>query len=349
VAPDTAAELPTEAAAHDTSGLETPAAAAQTDEQRRYACASDYSEDHAGHALLIARSGEVVHETGQNGHLMGAPHSLDSASEMLWGLAASAADADGLLDLDEPASFTIVEFAADPAKRDIRIRQLLHLTSGLAPGIAILRREQTPDLAQRALALDALSAPGQNFQYGPSHVTVFVEVLRRKLAADGDAPESYLESRVLAPVGVSDLAWQRDEAGNVDAAFGASLSPRDWARLGMLIAAAGDWQGREVLPEGAVGAMLRGSPVSPERGLGLWRNRAEEDSQRAFYPGGLPDLTAATGSGNQRLYVIPSLDLVVVRFGGPNQTWRDREFLACLAEVPRGEEATPATEKTDSY
>lgn len=338
VGPDAAAELPTAVAAHGTPGTATAAPGWR----RRYACAARYSEIHAGHSLLISRGGEIVLESGQNGHDADALHALDSASESFWGLAAVAADADDLLDLDEPVSFTIEEFAADPAKSDIRIRQLLHLTSGLEPGFAYLRRERTPDLAKRALALEAVSGPGRRFQYGPSHVTVFVEVLRRTLAAAGDTPESYLQSRVLTPIGVSEVTWERDAAGNVDAAFGASLRPREWIRLGMLIAETGAWRGREVLPKQAVEAMMRGSAVSPEYGLGLWRNLAQEDSRRAFYPGGLPELAAAAGSGNQRLYILPSLDLVVVRFGGPDETWRDREFLACLAETPAAE-ASAAT------
>ena len=127
----------------------------------------------------------------------------------------------------------------------------------------------------------------------------------------------------------------------MDAAFGASLSPRAWARIGLLVAADGDWGEESVLPDDAVEAVLEGSGVAPEYGLGLWRNLAEEGTQRAFYPGGLPDLAAAAGAGNQRLFVLPSLDLVVVRFGGPNQSWRDREFLGCLVEPAPDQASEP--------
>jgi hypothetical protein len=44
---------------------------------------------------------------------------------------------------------------------------------------------------------------------------------------------------------------------------------------------------------------------------------------------GISDLFMAAGAGNQRLYVIRSLDMVIVRqgaFGG----WDDREFLEIL-------------------
>ena len=42
-----------------------------------------------------------------------------------------------------------------------------------------------------------------------------------------------------------------------------------------------------------------------------------------------PDLVAAIGSGYQRLFVIPSMDLVVVR-QGVDATFRDGEFLRLL-------------------
>ena len=44
---------------------------------------------------------------------------------------------------------------------------------------------------------------------------------------------------------------------------------------------------------------------------------------------GLEDVYMAAGAGNQRLYIIPTLDMVVVRqaqFG----SWDDREFLSRL-------------------
>ena len=108
-------------------------------------------EDNEAIRLLIAAALEDDGSVVTASNAADASHTLDSASESLWGLAAVAADADGVIDLDEPVAFTIGEFAAHPSKSNIRVRQLLHLTSGLAPGTATLRRDRTPDLTARAL------------------------------------------------------------------------------------------------------------------------------------------------------------------------------------------------------
>jgi hypothetical protein len=42
------------------------------------------------------------------------------------------------------------------------------------------------------------------------------------------------------------------------------------------------------------------------------------------------DLVAACGAGKQRLYVVPSLKLVVARQGGLSQGFSDLEFLSLL-------------------
>ncbi|MDA1049369.1 MAG: hypothetical protein O3C40_02675 [Planctomycetota bacterium] len=44
------------------------------------------------------------------------------------------------------------------------------------------------------------------------------------------------------------------------------------------------------------------------------------------------DLVAACGAGKQRLYVIPSRKLVVVRQGGLSQGFSDIEFLSLLLQ-----------------
>lgn len=314
----------------------TPAA-----EPARYQLAADYSAARSGHVLLVLRGEEVVLEAGQNGHAPDEPHPLDSASECFWGLLAMAADSDGLLDIDEPVALTIGEFAEHPWKREIRIRQLLHFTSGLEPGVLALRRDRTPNLYQRAIALEMVSRPGERFQYGPSHLFVFAELLRRKLAGRRADPLDYLKQRILDRIGLAVSSWDRDDAGNPDVAFGAHVRAREWAKFGILLKNRGVWRGETRVPPAAVEAVLQGSAASPEFGLALWRNvpREEAGGNRSrsvpaptFYPDGLPDMVVAAGVGNQRLYVIPSLDLVVVRFGDVDRRWRDQEFLGLLVD-----------------
>jgi CubicO group peptidase (beta-lactamase class C family) len=329
----TSPDAPAPADAADPPGADRPV-------DPRFDAAAEYSAAHAGIAFLVLEGEEVVYQAGSE-----APQPLDDATESFWGVLAVAASQDGLLSLDELVSDTLPEFQRSSWKREMRISHLLHFTSGLEAGIRSLYREGATDRFAKALELEALARPGDRFQYGPSHLFVFAELLRRKLEAAGEDPDplAYLRRRLLDPIGLTDadwsLDWERDGAGNPDPTSGARLSARDWARFGLLLKARGRWQGRKLVDAELLEACFRGSDVNPGFGLALWLNVHPErregaaswslrDPTRAFHPGALPDLVAAAGHRNQRLFVIPSLDLVVVRFGERDRSFRDEDLLA---------------------
>jgi CubicO group peptidase (beta-lactamase class C family) len=67
-------------------------------------------------------------------------------------------------------------------------------------------------------------------------------------------------------------------------------------------------------------------PHVPER---ILLSRGQE---RLIYDGAPADLFVAAGRYNQRLYVLPSRQMVVVRLGRANRTWSDVAFLARLLD-----------------
>jgi CubicO group peptidase (beta-lactamase class C family) len=291
--------------------------------------------------LLVLRGGQVVREEGENGHDAAEVHALAMGTAGFWGVAAAAAQADGLLGLDEAVSATLPQFAAEPWRRQMRVRDLLHFTSGLAGGVRALAPGASPDPYARALALDMVAPPGERFQYGPSHVYVFAELLSRKLEAHGRAadPVAWLRQRLLDPIGAEVAAWDGDALGRPDPATGAHLTARAWARFGLLLAEGGRWQGRALIDAEALAPVFEGSRANPSFGGGLWLNRSQAPAAAAasfgasghgLYGEGPPDLVAITGLDNQRLYVVPSLRLVVVRFGERDRSFRDEELLRRL-------------------
>lgn len=295
----------------------------------QYPAAAKYSADHSGDAVLVFHHDSLVLEQYQNGYDGTSPHPLASGTKTFACILAALGQADHLLRLDEPVARTLPEFAEDSALKYLTIRHLLNLTSGL-------------DLDQSSRELTRVSRPGQRFAYGGTSFAVFGMVMSRKLK--GEDMLAYLTRRVFTPLGIAVGAWQRDAAGNPGLGSGAAMTARNWGRLGVLLLQKGRWQGKQLLPATALAECGKGSEANPYYGLGVWLNPSPSTrpapagieragkSDRTIDAPDLPhDLLMAAGTGGQRLYILPSAGLVVVRFGhntGPD--YRDEMFLRTL-------------------
>ncbi|MEI6032968.1 MAG: serine hydrolase domain-containing protein [Verrucomicrobiae bacterium] len=312
--------------------------------------AAAYSAAHAGLSLLVIQNGRVLFEQYANGNSFDKNCKIYSGTKAFWAAAAVAAEQDGILRLDAPASDTIREWRGDPAKRDITLRELLGFTGGLAPGFK-LHGESIPDRNSYALKLPVVaSPPGSRFIYGPAPLQVFCEVLRRKLAARNETPRSYLENRILSPLGLQALKFRSDETGTPLLASGFELTAREWAKFGLMVLGRGTYGGKKILRAESLDNCLRGTGVNPAFGLAFWLNSTagdagareldiedmlEKDWEKQDWRGacicrGAPkDLVACVGSQAQRLLVIPSLNAVVVR-QGKGGAFHDGQFLRLL-------------------
>src|SRR5437764_10693894 len=97
-----------------------------------------------------------------------------------------------------------------------------------------------------AVQLPLVHSPGTAFAYGPSHLQIFNELLRRKL--NGKSTISYISENILSPLGLTSLEFKKDGRGNPLPASGFELSAREWARFGELLLGRGNYDGKQVVP-----------------------------------------------------------------------------------------------------
>src|SRR4029434_4226829 len=142
--------------------------------------AAKYSESRRGSAMLVMQNGRTIFEHYANGGSANKRWPIFSGTKSFWGIAALAAGQDGLFKLDDTVSDTITEWKNDPRKSQITIRQLLSQTDGIE-GASRLQRSTVRDRNAMAIGLPSAAEPGSVFIYGPSHLQVFSELLRRKL------------------------------------------------------------------------------------------------------------------------------------------------------------------------
>jgi CubicO group peptidase (beta-lactamase class C family) len=304
--------------------------------------AAKYSESRRGSAVLVMQNSRTIFEHYANGGSANGRWPIFSGTKSFWGIAALAAVHDGLFKLDDPVSDTIIEWKNDPRKSQITIRQLLSQTDGIE-GASHLQRPSIRDRNAMAIALPSAAEPGSAFIYGPSHLQIFSELLRRKLR--GRSVINYFESHVADRLGLRGLKYKKDERGNPLPATGFELTAREWARLGELVIGNGNYHRHQIVPSSALGEAFVGSQINPAYGLTFWLNDQastgrEADMERmldspwenAHWSGvcickdAPADMVVALGSHYQRLFIIPSLKAIIVRQGSGGN-FSDARFL----------------------
>jgi CubicO group peptidase (beta-lactamase class C family) len=316
-------------------------------EIRPAACAraAKYSESNRGVSILVVQNGRTIFEHYANGGSAGGRWPIFSGTKSFWGIAALAAIHEGLLRLDDPVADTITEWKSDPRKSQITIRQLLNQTDGVE-GASFLQRASIRDRNTMAIRLPTLAEPSTAFIYGPSHLQIFSELLRRKLG--GRSTIAYFEGHVANRLGLGRLNYKKDSLGNPLPATGFELTAREWARLGALVLGNGNYRWRQIVPANLLREALAGSQANPSYGLTFWLNSQAANGREADFERMLdlpwqsaqwtdvcickdapPDMVVALGSHYQRLFIIPSLKAVVVRQGSEAK-FSDAHFLRLL-------------------
>jgi CubicO group peptidase (beta-lactamase class C family) len=321
-----------------------------------YDAALKYSNDRQGEALVIVRDGKTELES-YNNYDPTKPHRLASGTKSFncaFQILAEKKDGFQELGLNKLASDILTEWKSDTDKKaQITILDLLTLSSGLKDSDKFdnnnLEKIDTYDLSLN----DTMFVPGAEelprtvFFYGASNFQNFANIFERRTGTD---PVAYLQSRLFTPLGidVKNVGWDRDKLMNPQMAGGAYLLAKDWAKYGQLFLQNGQWNGTQLLDANAVKNCLTYNNTA-FRGYGItwWLNKdytgtyddrvdnVPEDGLGVgprFAPSAPPDTYMAAGTGVQRLYVIPSKQLVIVRFGStdPTSNWSDDEFLSII-------------------
>lgn len=284
--------------------------------QAGYARAADYLRKRGGKAMLVYEGKELVFEEHMNGHTAEKPHLLASGTKSFSGAMLVAAADDGLLEFDEPVAKTITEWKDDPLKARVTLRHLLSLTSGIAGG----ETGAVPSYKAAVAGAQFRFAPGERFQYGPVPYQIFGEIMRRKLAPKSEDPLAYLERRIFNKIGLRYSLWREDADKMPNLPSGAFLTAREWAKFGHLVKQSGQWGNETILSKERLKQCFAGTKANPSYGLTFWLNPSGP---------GPRDLVMAAGKGKQKLFIIPSLDRLIVQFAdAEGKGYAERAFLS---------------------
>ena len=212
---------------------------------------------------------------------------------------------------------------SDSRKADITVHQLLNMASGLGEEnvkwdeVAAFETAlgHTADSPFKKLKSD----PGAAFHYSNAGVAHLV-LLFNHVAGKDLFP--FLKERVLDPVGVEKLTWHaiggNGHLGPLSQGFsGIHTTPREHARFCYLALHKGEWAGRRLVPAGHYDFAWTPSKTSPVYGAQWWL--------APRFKGAPPEFVATLGAFSNDGFVVPSLDLVVVRLGDGKKLPKDFE------------------------
>ena len=254
--------------------------------------------------------------------------------------------------IDDPLAKYLPEWRGDPRDR-ITLRHALQMNSGLEPmSFPVnpfskhVKRQIGTDLTGTAMSFRLHDEPGSVFSYNGVNPTLLVMVLER---ATGQRYAAYLSGKLWRPVGNEDASvWLDHPGGLARGATSLYAKPMDWLRIGHLLLNKGRANGRQIIPEDWLAEMTTPSPTNPRYGLLTWigTDYVEERTLEAFKgfaavaetPFDAGDIIYFDGLGGQRVYVIPSAELVIVRTGVLAWEWNDTRLpnlvLAGIKETP---------------
>lgn len=304
------------------------------------ALAQAYADETDSVALLVWHKGSLVYE--RYGERFDATTMTDPASahKTIVGLLVGAAISDGLIEsLDTPAADFLPEWT-DEARRKIRIRDLLSMSSGLEivsglnPTGDAMKLNIGFDIPGIVFKVPAESPPGTVFQYSNINSQLLGIILQR---AAGKRYAEYLSERLWSRLGAGDAYVWLDHEGGIARTFCClHTTGRGWLRVGLLLLNQGKVGDDQVVPAEWVAAMTTPSATNPNYGYQIWlgsppTDRRQYNSKNSFKalhsePFAAPDMMYIDGFGGQRVYVVPSQDLVIVRTGRAQLEWDDAKL-----------------------
>jgi len=262
---------------------------------------------HNALSLVVARHGRLVVEAfsrdpSERERKRNIQSATKSVTSMVFGMLR---DRGYFENLDQPLNELLPEgFPSDSQKRLITLRNLLTMTSGIAFDNDDFTRElmvdRPDDPVAHILSKSMYAAPGDSFYYRDADPHLLSATITR---VTGETLEAIARRELFEPLGITDVHWEADAAGNSTGAVGLFLLPRDRAKLGELMLRRGRWQGRQLVS----GTWVEASTSPQVMGH-------DPDAPYGFYWWIVPELDAYTaiGHGGNYIFVAPAVDMIVV-------------------------------------
>ena len=278
-----------------------------------------YAAEHNSTGLVIVRGGRIVTEQYWQSWTAATAQPIFSSSKSVTATLVGMAIEEGKLKgVAQNAAAFVPTWKGSP-KEAITIRHMLTMTSGLKVGA--VRAVPDVDAFDETAALPLEHQPGEHWAY---NTPVYRMLLRMLESASGESINQYTQ-RKFAPLQLQQSSWDCSPApqGKTNCSWYRS-SLRDMSKFGLLILRNGKWDGKQLVSARFVKESTNTSQKLNEAYGYLWWLNGKPSfklaggraGQGSLWPDCPPDAFGALGAQDKKIYVVPSLDLVIARHGG---------------------------------
>ena len=268
----------------------------------------DYINKFKVGGLIILRNGKILHEEYNFGNNQESRWISFSVTKSVTSMLLGAAIKDGFIKNVEESVVTYLPHLIDSSYKDVTIKQVLHMSSGIKwnedytdpySDVSLASGLNSLELYSYLNKLGKSSNPGEKFNYNTGEANLIGGIVR---SAIGNNLSTYLEQKIWKPFGMEhDAYWVLDNNYSLElggCCINATL--RDYSRIGLFAMNKGiTREGIAVLPTNWIDESTNPSNNLKYYGYQWWLDGPEYES---FY---------ADGIFGQFIWIDPSSKIVV--------------------------------------
>lgn len=299
----------------------------KTIQKQRFKKAIKSAEKYQSSALLAWQGGELILEKYWREFDANRYTQSNSIHKSLLALAVGVAIKEGeISSVNDLASDYLGDWVDQPYG-PITIEHMLTMTTGMKPAPfpswLSTKLLYGSDVSAVAREFPQVESPGDVFSYNNAIPQLMVDLLE---SATGQSYESYLQEKVWSKFAANTAYLWMDREGGTPRGYCCLIAqPSDLLRLGILFLNKGEVNGEQVIASDWIDKVTSPSKTNPNYGYYVWlgtpykpiRKYSAEASFGVTHsePYLADDLILFDGFGGQRVYIVPSLELVIVRVG----------------------------------
>ena len=265
--------------------------------------------------IVVVLHGLIAAERYYNGEAPGSLHDIRSAGKSITSLLIGIAIDEGLIHSVNDTVQRYLPQTKATAIGDVTLDELLTMRSGLAANDEIGglpgnedKFDQAADPVAFLTRIPRTTQPGTAYAY--NSMNAYAAGLIVASAARQDEAD-YARLRLFQPLGISQYNWAKDAAGHTKGQGNLSLSTRDLSKIGQLVLNQGTYGGHRIVSAGWIRESLKPrvdirkfDPFADDYGF-FWYSRTHS------IKGAQVLVHFASGNGGNKIYIIPSHDMVV--------------------------------------